>query len=220
MEYLLQSSSWGEKPEVNHPCVLQMKLSALEIAQFLMLTTTSLLPHCCQPAHSCKGEQSNSFCCWCCRKQPSACACCSAQQTAATAPTESCNAELHGRLCSVFDGLKWYMFNTPFLLCVKKLFYIFDCISCFLRSLWYFVLSGLLESDTVLICSTEDLQYKSWPRRFPEEDIKSFKGYKVIFQRMSLWPSDFYWNNENITQVLQMKTVLTLQVCKRNLVLL
>lgn len=139
MEYLLQSSSWGEKPEVNHPCVLQMKLSALEIAQFLMLTATSLLPHCCQPAHSCKGEQSNSFCCRCCRKQPSACACCSAQQTAATAPTESCNAELHGRLCSVFDGLKWYMFNTPFLLCVKKLFYIFDCISWFLRSLWYFL---------------------------------------------------------------------------------
>lgn len=71
VEYLLQSSSWGEGPEVYCPFVLQMKLSAPEVAQFLMLTTTPLLQHCCQPAHNCKGEQSSSFCCWCCREQPS-----------------------------------------------------------------------------------------------------------------------------------------------------
>lgn len=89
-------------------------------------------------------------------------ACCSAQQTAATALPEFCNAELHGRLCSQFDGLRWYIFHTHFLLCLKRLYCIFDCYSRFLCSLWYFLLSRWLECSTVLICSTEDLQYKSW----------------------------------------------------------
>lgn len=137
MEYLLQSSSRGEKPEVNHPHVLQMKLCALEVAQFLPLTTTSLLPHCCQPAHSCRGSRAadadaagNNL--------HSTSACCSAWQTAATALSESCNSDLHGRLCSVLDGWRWYMFNTHFLLCLRGLYYIFGCTSCFFVFLMIF----------------------------------------------------------------------------------
>lgn len=91
--------------DLNRPCVLQMKLSALEVAQFLMLTTTSvttLLLACPQlqegAAPSVADTAGNNL-----HSTP---ACCSAQQTAATALPEFCNAELHGRLCSQFDGLR------------------------------------------------------------------------------------------------------------------
>lgn len=101
-----------------------------------MLTTTFLLPHSCQPALRCKWEQRSSLWHRCGIKWPSASVCShTAQWTAATVLTKSRDTELHRGLYTMLAGSKWYLYQC-FLLCVRELYCVFDCVSWFPHSWW------------------------------------------------------------------------------------